>query len=200
MPRTRAATYEVQREAILARAAELFAQRGYTATSMNEVALACGVSKAALYHYVTDKSELLAEIALDHVQRLERVVTEVETVTAEPGERLRRLILRFVQEYADARHQHRVLTEDVRFLDAAQQARILGAQRQVVEAFARTVVELRPELASSGLHKAVTMLLFGMINWMFTWLRPDGPLTHEQMGPVVCDLFFGGLKAVRAAA
>jgi AcrR family transcriptional regulator len=200
MPRTRAATYEVQREAILARAAELFAQRGYTATSMNEVALACGVSKAALYHYVTDKSELLAEIALDHVQRLERVVAEVEAATAEPAERLRQLILRFVQEYADARHQHRVLTEDVRFLDAAQQARILGAQRQVVEAFARTVVEVRPELASSGLHKAVTMLLFGMINWMFTWLRPDGPLTHEQMGPVVCDLFFGGLTAVRAAA
>ena len=200
MPRTRAATYEVQREAILARAAELFAQRGYTATSMNEVALACGVSKAALYHYVTDKAELLAEIALDHVQRLERVVAEVEAATTQPSDRLRQLILRFVQEYADARHQHRVLTEDVRFLDEAQQARILGAQRQVVEAFARAVAQVRPELAASGLHKAITMLLFGMINWMFTWLRPDGPLTHEQMGPVVCDLFFGGLTAVRAAA
>jgi TetR/AcrR family transcriptional regulator len=41
------------------------------------------------------------------------------------------------------------------------------------------------------------MLLFGMINWMFTWLRPDGSLTHEQMAPLVADLFFGGLAAVR---
>jgi hypothetical protein len=41
------------------------------------------------------------------------------------------------------------------------------------------------------------MLLFGMINWMFTWVRPDGALTHEQLAPLVADLFFGGLPAVR---
>jgi hypothetical protein len=37
-----------------------------------------------------------------------------------------------------------------------------------------------------------------MMNWLFTWLRPDGPLTHEAMSEVVADLFFGGLQAVRA--
>ena len=42
------------------------------------------------------------------------------------------------------------------------------------------------------------MLLFGMMNWMFTWLRPDGSLTHADMAPVVADLFFGGLAAVAA--
>ena len=59
MPRGRARGYELQRETILARAAELFARRGYTATSMNEVAEACGVSKPSLYHYVRDKHQLL---------------------------------------------------------------------------------------------------------------------------------------------
>jgi TetR/AcrR family transcriptional regulator len=43
----------------------------------------------------------------------------------------------------------------------------------------------------------LTMLLFGMINWMFTWMRPDGTLNHESMAPIVSDLFFGGLSAVR---
>jgi hypothetical protein len=47
------------------------------------------------------------------------------------------------------------------------------------------------------LHKPLTMLLFGMINWMFTWLKPDGPISHADMAPVVADLFFGGLQAVR---
>ena len=51
MPRGRAAGYDDQREMILARAAELFARSGYPATSMNQVAEACGLSKAALYHY-----------------------------------------------------------------------------------------------------------------------------------------------------
>ena len=63
MPRGRAPGYDTQREQILARAAELFARQGYTATSMNQVALACGVSKPSLYHYVRDKYQLLVEIA-----------------------------------------------------------------------------------------------------------------------------------------
>ena len=41
------------------------------------------------------------------------------------------------------------------------------------------------------------MLLFGMINWMFTWMKSDGALTHEAMAPIVADLFLGGLSAVR---
>ena len=59
MPRGRAQGYELQRETILARAAALFAKNGYSATSMNEVAEACGVSKPSLYHYVSDKHQLL---------------------------------------------------------------------------------------------------------------------------------------------
>jgi TetR/AcrR family transcriptional regulator len=40
------------------------------------------------------------------------------------------------------------------------------------------------------------MLLFGMVNWMFTWMKPDGALSHETMAPIVADLFLGGLAAV----
>jgi hypothetical protein len=44
------------------------------------------------------------------------------------------------------------------------------------------------------------MLLFGMVNWMFTWMKPDGALDHEAMAPIVADLFLGGLGAVKAPA
>ena len=198
MGRPRAATYDDQRERILRQAAELFALHGYGGTSMNEVAQACGVSKAALYHYVRDKSELLMLIALTHVGRLEQLTAEVLDRDLPAPERLRQLILRFVDEYAGSRHEHRVLTEDVKFLEPEEQRRVLAAQRRVVAAFAEVVQELRPELAQAGLHKALTMLLFGMINWMFTWLRPAGALSHAQMGQMVAELFFGGLQAVQA--
>lgn len=198
MARGRSASYDDQRSHILARAGELFAERGYSATSMNEVAEACGVSKAGLYHYFDDKYALLVRIAEEHVQRLEAVVQEVQREQLAPEARLRALILRFVGEYASAQHAHRVLTEDVKFLDDDDRERIAGAQRRVVAAFAQTIAELRPELQRAALTKPLTMLLFGMINWMFTWLRPDGRLTHEVMAPVVADLFFGGLGAVSA--
>ena len=198
MPRGRSPGYDGQRERILSHAARLFAQRGYPATSMNEVADACGMSKPSLYHYFRDKYALLVSIAEGHVVRLEALVDEVaeQRLAAEP--RLRQLIQRFVEEYASAQHAHRVLTEDVRFLRSADRARILAAERRIVATFARVTGSLRPRLQEAGLATPVTMLLFGMINWMFTWLKPDGPLTYAVMAPVVADLFFGGVGAVRA--
>ena len=126
MARTRSATYDDQRDAILARAAELFADQGYTATSMNDIAAACGTSKAGLYHYYRDKRELLFQITMGHVARLEQFVVEVmeETAAAGADVRLRALILRFVREYADAQNEHRVLTEDVRFLEPEERRQV----------------------------------------------------------------------------
>ncbi|WP_374562282.1 TetR/AcrR family transcriptional regulator [Ideonella sp.] len=199
MARPRSAGYDDQRDQILAKASALFAQQGYTATSMNQVAAACDLSKAALYHYVRDKHALLALVAEAHVKRLEAVVEEVLAQPLAPEARLRELIVRFVREYSNAQNEHRVLTEDVKFLADAERESVLGIERRVVNAFAEAVAAVRPALKPAELHKPLTMLLFGMINWMFTWLKPaeDGQrLTHEQMAPMVAELFFGGLGAV----
>ena len=198
MPRGRSRGYELQRETILARAAELFARRGYTATSMNEVAEACGVTKPSLYHYVRDKHQLLVEIAETHIARLLALVDEADAAPLQPEARLRRLIDAFLAAYSGLQAEHRVLTEDVRFLAAAERKRILGGERRVVAAFADAIVAVRPELAKERLGKPLAMLLFGMMNWMFTWLQPKGELSHADLSPVVADLFFGGIGAVRS--
>jgi AcrR family transcriptional regulator len=200
MARTRSAGFGDQRDAILAEAAALFARQGYTSTSMNQVAAACGVSKATLYHYVRDKHELLLCVADTHVARLEALVEEVWAETHTPRDRLATLITRFVQVYADAHDQHRVLTDDVRFLDNEARERVRSTQRRVVARFAQAVQALRPELGTAALTKPLTMLLFGMINWMFTWLQPQGRLDHAAMAPMVVDLFIGGLAHVSVPA
>jgi len=197
MARGRAAGYDDQRDMILEHAALLFANRGYSATSMNQVAEACGFSKALLYHYYRDKYSLLVSIAENHVSRLEDLVSDVERQGLAPAARLRELIRRFVEEYAGAKHAHRVLTEDVKFLQEDDRERVLGTQRTVVAGFARVVAELRPDLEQAALAKPLTMLLFGMINWMFIWMRPGGELDYDAMAPVVADLFLGGLPAVQ---
>ncbi len=197
MARGRSSGYDDQRELILGHAAALFARSGYPGTSMNEVAQACGLSKPTIYHYFRDKYALLVDITDGHMTRLQSLVDEVQSMGLPPEPRLRMLIERFVQEYAHARHAHRVLTEDVRFLQDDDRQRVLGKERAVVETFAQAVAQLRPDADGAGLSKALAMLLFGMMNWMFTWLRPDGSLDHEAMAPVVADLFLGGLPAVQ---
>ena len=196
MARPRSAGFDGQREQILAAAAQLFATRGYTAATMNDVAAACGVSKATLYHYVRDKHGLLALITRSHVARLEALVQAVSAKHLSPQAHLQALIEQFMHAYASAEHEHRVLTEDVKFLADDDRQAVLAAQRRVVAAFAQAVAACRPELQAAGLHTPLAMLLFGMINWTFTWLKAGGALSHETLAPVVTALFFGGLPAV----
>jgi AcrR family transcriptional regulator len=197
MGRGRHAGYDDQRGMILAHAAALFARGGYPGTSMNQVAEACGLSKATLYHYFRDKYELLVNIAEEHVTRLQGIVDDALAEDDTPQGQLRALIRRLVEEYASAQNEHRVLTEDVRFLQAQDRERILGKEREVVAAFARVVAMLRPDLQEAAMGKPLTMLLFGMVNWMFTWMKADGPLAYEDIAPVVAELFLGGLEKVQ---
>ena len=71
----------------------------------------------------------------------------------------------------------------------------------IVLVFAVTRVILIPQgefVAYSALTLA--MLLVGMLNWMFTWLRPEGPLTHAAVTPLVLNLFFDGVRNMPAPA
>jgi len=195
--RPRSAGYDDHRGQILAAAARLFAMRGYPATTMNDLAAACGLSKATLYHYVRDKHDLLAQVARAHVQRLETLVAGVLARGLAPQPRLTALIECFMAAYAGAQHEHRVLTEDVKFLEPAPRQEVLDGQRRVVAAFAEAVAAARPDLGGGPSAGALAMLLFGMMNWTFTWLRASGPLTHEAVARMVSELFFGGLPAVQ---
>src|ERR1700743_2531214 len=120
-----------QREAILAEAAALFARHGYHGTAMSDLAEACGLSKATLYHHYRDKSEVLTHIADGHVSRLVELCESVKGDPAvAPDDRLAVLVERFLAEYSEAQNSHRVLTEDVRFLPAPDRKRILDQERR----------------------------------------------------------------------
>jgi hypothetical protein len=139
-------------------------------------------------------------IAEEHVTRLQAIVGEALAREQEPTARMRLLIERLVQEYAHAQNAHRVLTEDVKFLEPADRERILDKEREVVNGFAQVVGALRPALREQALDKPLTMLLFGMVNWLFTWMKADGALGYDDIAPIVTDLFLGGLDRVHAPA
>ena len=200
MARGKAPTFQVQRATILDAAAGLFAARGFHHASMAEIARECGVSKALLYHYYRDKEHILYDIAAGHVEELLAIVAEVEAAAAAPRERLERLILRFMQAYEGGRRQHVVLIQDVKFLSPEQRARIHEQERRVVRAFALTIEAVEPGLRGLALDKAVAMVLFGMMNWTFTWLRPEGTLSYEELARVVTRIFLHGIAGFAAEA
>ncbi|MCX8003994.1 MAG: TetR/AcrR family transcriptional regulator [Burkholderiaceae bacterium] len=201
MARTRAATFERQRDAMLATAARLFAERGYPAASIAELAAACGVSKALLDHYYRDEEQLLFDIADRYLGRLVALTEEIAAAPAASAEaRLRVLIERVLLAYEDAGAFHRVLVQDVKYLSAPHRARVRAKQRRVVDAFAAAIAAAVPPLAGSALLKPVTMTLFGMMNWTFTWRRADGPVAQPELARMIAQLFLGGVRRLPAAA
>jgi AcrR family transcriptional regulator len=164
---------------------------------MNEIAQASHLSKPGLYHHFKDKAEVLFHIVDAHVSRLVDIVTGVEALGLAPERRLPELIEAFMLEYAEAQNEHRVLTEDVRFLSADAQACVLDKERTVVRVFADAVVAARPDLDGTQLPKVLTMFLFGMLNWMFTWFHTNGRLTHSDLAPIATHLFMHGIAGVQ---
>jgi AcrR family transcriptional regulator len=195
MPRGKAATFELQRAAILETAAHLFAENGFAGTSMADLAKACGVSKALLYHYYRDKEHLLFGTADSYLDTLIGIVAAVRARKLPPMEHFTALIARFMQEYEHSQDQHRVLVQDVKFLGEAERARVVAKERQVVDAVAQAISALKPRFRKKALRVPLAMILFGMINWTFTWLRADGPLSYEDMSKVVTEIFLKGIGA-----
>lgn len=193
MARGKAATFELQRATILGAAAALFAERGFHNASMSEIARACAVSKPLLYHYYRDKEQMLFDIADSYMDKLLAIIDGVEARDLEPRARLEALIARFMEEYEHSHSQHVVLVQDVKFLQDDQRDQVVAKERQVVSAFADVIEEVEPGLRGKRMDKAVAMILFGMINWTFTWLRADGRLSYGDMAPVVTQIMLNGV-------
>jgi AcrR family transcriptional regulator len=198
MARSRAPTFDLQRASILSAAARLFAQRGFAGASMAQLARACGVSKALLYHYYRDKEHILFDIADSYVDGLLSIAAQVRARNLPAQEQLAALIRSFLRTYEHAQAQHMVLVQDVKFLSPAHHARIIAKQRAAVEAFAQAIGALKPRLRRKVLRVPLAMMLFGMINWTFTWLRADGALTYDDMAEVVIEVFLRGVADVSA--
>ena len=191
MARPRAADHDQQRERILNAGVRAFARSGYASASMAQLAQDCGTSKAGLYHYFQGKDAILFEALAQYTQRLLEVVCEVRLRALPPDEALAAMVHALMLEYRDARDHHVCLLNDVAFLDASERQLIEDQQRAIVNMLAQAVERAAPGRFAPHELKPATMALFGMINFTFAWLRPDGPMTHEQYAQLVVRLWLG---------
>ncbi|TWG83077.1 TetR family transcriptional regulator [Cupriavidus gilardii J11] len=197
MARTKAPDFEAQREQILDLAASAFAASSYPSTSMADLAAACGTSKARLYHYYESKEAILFDLLDRYTRRLMLIVTEVEAEAERQGSSERdtfaNLIRAFLAEYENSQTRHIALINDVKFLAEEQRDLILKRERDVVAAFSRQLRRAYPERVTRDNQTALTMTVFGMINWTFTWLKPGGKLSYADFAEMVIDLLARGL-------
>lgn len=182
-----------RREAILLAAADLFAEAGFPSASTAALARRCAISKALVYHYYPSKEAILFDLLDDYTARLAAIARAVAERGEPPRARLAALVRGFLQEYEKSRSRHMVLLHDVKFLPAPGSARILRRERAIVRAVAELIASAYPRGAAPA--TALAMMLFGMINWTFTWLRPRGPIRYADFADAVLAMLDRGAPA-----
>ena len=193
MARTQAADYDERREAIVAKAAELYGQSGFLGSSIADLAEACGMSKSLLYHYFSSKEDILFEIMDGHVAALGQIAARTRD-EVDPHKRLLRLTEEFLTLYVPASNRHKVLLNDLDKLPAQRRKIIIAEQRVLLDAVDAILVEISDTLAKKPRERrAVVMIYFGMINWTHTWFDPKGALHSGEIAKLSVSIFLKGV-------
>lgn len=188
MARTQAADYEQRREAILDKAAQLFARLGFNGASVADLATACETSKSLIYHYYPSKEDVLYGVMSSHLDQLVQDVDEVMARAGTPTELLTALIHSFMRHYIGAADRQKVLLNELGNLPADRRRTIVEKQRGVIDAVQRLLQAIHPALSADPvLARAHTMLLFGMINWTHTWFDPAGPVSADAFADMALE-------------
>ena len=198
MARPLAADHFEKRKAILASAAEQFARHGYDRASMAMIAKAAGISKPLLFHYWTDKEELLYDVLAQHLEKLVGIARDAGRMKGAPREKLETLAFLLLDAYRDADAVHRVQIACLSLLSPPRQEVLKSYERVLVEEAALLIEALHPH-TPPALLKPLTMSFFAMLNWHYLWHRDGGKLTRLDYARMVAALIAGGTPAVLAA-
>lgn len=195
MARTLAKDHGDKRKAILKTAAKFFADTGYDRAAMSQLAVACGISKASIYHYYDSKEALLYGVLEHHLTQLLDCIEAVEAGQDDAQTYLRNLVNGLLSAYRGADSEHRLQLEAMRYLPREQQAVLATLQRKIVSLFADAIRASDPELFAQNPDdlRPITMSLFGMLNWFYMWHQSGKGLTRDEYADIATDILLGGL-------
>jgi len=182
-------------------AARVICERGYDGASIQEIAQACGLTKAGLYHHIRSKEHLLHEIMNYGMDLFEEQVLREVMPIADPVERLRECMARNVRlvtrgwskEITVILHEHATLRGEAR-------AQINARKKRYVRFLETSFAEAIRDGRMRPLNPKVAAFAFlGAVLWIYKWYRPDGAISEDQLVQELQNIFFGGTHDLLAA-
>ena len=182
------------RDQILRTAADLFRERGYRASTLDDIAKRLGMSKASLYTYFRAKEEMLAAISRETIEIFTRELGLVLDSGLSPADKLRRIVREHVRFVIANRSFLTVFFSEEPNLPA-RFARALAAQKDRYDKGVESVIAdgIRRGVFRDAPARLVVFALLGMVNWLYKWYNPRGRWGAEDISSAFLALVEDGL-------
>ncbi|HEX7014759.1 MAG TPA: TetR/AcrR family transcriptional regulator [Cyclobacteriaceae bacterium] len=185
-----------RKEQVIRKAAELFRQKGYAASSMRDLAQMLGIEAASLYSHIKSKEEILRTLCFDMAAEFRASLDEVEQQDVTASEKLRRGIIGHIQVMARDLTASAVFMNEHRHLSQPYLRDFLLLRINYINRFKR-IIEAgmqSGEFKDTIDKKLAVMTLFSSLNWMPMWYDPVGTIEPIELGRQLADMLVNGLK------
>ncbi len=181
---------------ILEKSARLMASKGYHGTSMRDLAQTTGRSLSGLYHYFSNKQELLYLINLRGFSSLAETAQGLMSDELEAEQRLKKLIWNHVMFFSLHQSEMRVMMFGTHEIDQMRRKEISDLKHRYSDDFKVAVSEYILERTNEILDKKQldrkSYLLFGMMNWVYGWFSTDEHGSVEELAEdIYCTFTLG---------
>jgi TetR/AcrR family transcriptional regulator, cholesterol catabolism regulator len=173
-------------------AAEVFAERGFDRASIRDVAKATGLSLAGLYYYYKGKEEILFDIQREAFTTLLDAHAEALAGVRDPEQKLRRVVDAHLAFFASHIAAMKVMSRESEQLEGEHAEQVGELRRRYVRLVRGIVEELKPRAeVPAGVG---AFLLFGMMNWVYTWYDEKRDGSPAAIARAVQEIFLKGLR------
>lgn len=196
MARPKDENYDGKKDTILKAAAQVFADKGFLRTNIIDIGEACGASKSRMYHYFDSKEALLAQLLISNVETLHAQVSAAIAGVPPGPARLRCLIEAHVHQYMESFAEHKLLLAEPNNLRPEDRVRLVQGEDRLVALMTSVLREVAPDrLARASDARVHAMLVYGMLNWTFTWYKPGGAVSPAALASRIHEMAMHGLAA-----
>jgi len=185
-----------RKEQVIRKAAELFREKGYAASSMRDLAQMLGIEAASLYSHIKSKEEILQSLCFDMAAEFRKSLDEVEKQDIPASVKLKEGIIGHIQVMAKDLTASAVFMNEHRHLSPAYLRDFLLLRINYINRFKKIIEDgiTSGEFKVTIDKKLAVMTLFSSLNWMPQWYDPDSNLVPADLGEQLADMLINGLK------
>lgn len=185
-----------RRSEILAVAARLFREKGYTSVSLDEITKEIGITKPAIYYYFEAKEDILFEICICQIKKITAQVHAIAESDLDLVDKIAKMFENHVLQFDTDRDSAETYLREASHLSLPRRKEVSSMLKNY-ETFIREYVDMA---ISQGLFrqvnsKQVVRGIGGMCNWVGNWYEPEGPDNINTIAAVYIDFILAGLLA-----